>query len=99
MGHGRGRRERKGDGRVITEFMIDLTTGIIAGFIPLLPPVTFDSAGFTATTTAFSRMGALNGYFPVATLGLCLGLVFGLKLWMLAYRLVLFIYHQFWGSD
>ena len=83
---------------MVTEFIIGMTCGIISGFLDLMPSFTIDMSSLAAAGEAIGRAGALEAYFPVTTLFICFALVLGLKLWMLGYRLVLFVYHQFWGS-
>lgn len=69
----------------------------ILGLVPSWQPPA-DDFGSTATNLgAIAAQG--NGYFPVMVLGVCLALVLALKVFLLGWRLVLFIYHQVWGSD
>lgn len=85
---------------MITQGVLSVVLGLVSGLVSLLPQfsVTLDSAAAAAQTTG-STVGMLNGYFPVATVGGCLVAVFGFKVFMAAYRVVFFVYHQFWGSD
>jgi len=70
---------------------------VVLGLIPSWTPPT---DAFGSTSTQLGSMAAVgNGYFPVVVLGVCLTLVLGLKVALLGWRVVLFIWHQFWGSD
>lgn len=84
---------------MITEFFIDMWAGLTAGFLTLLPAWEADTSSFSQIAAVMAGFGGMNGFFPVATLGICLGLVMGLKLFMLWYRFAFFVYHQIWGSD
>jgi len=85
---------------VITGWLIALFLSTVTGLLNIAPAATIDVAALaTNTGTVAALGGTLNGYFPIATLGVCLGIVFGLKVFMFGYRLVLFIWHQFWGSS
>lgn len=69
----------------------------VVGLIPSWSPPASDFA------TSAGQFGALafraNGYFPVAVLAWCLVLVLALKVFLLAWRVIVFLYHQVWGSD
>jgi hypothetical protein len=85
---------------MITAALIAMFLSTLTGLLNLAPTTSIDVSGLTANVgTVASLAGTLNGYFPLFTLGMCLGVVFGLKVFMFGYRLVLFIWHQFWGSS
>lgn len=84
---------------MITDLILELFTSILAGFLSLAPQVSFNAESIASIAGAINGLGAANGYFPVNTLAICLAAVMGLKVIMLGYRLLLFIYHQFWGSS
>ena len=72
---------------------------MLSGLLGLLPAARLDFSALAGVAAVGDGAAMLNGYFPIATLGLCLALVFGLKIFMLGYRVLLFVYHQFWGSS
>jgi len=85
---------------MVTGALIGLIFGgvrAVMGLVPVWDPAAdpFSSAAFDVGGMA----GALNGYVPVALLGLCLVLLLSLKVFMLGWRLIVFIYHQFWGAE
>jgi len=76
-----------------------LFTGVraVMGLVPSWAPVTNP---FTSVSFSFGGMlGSMNGYFPISVLLGCLVLLLSLKVFLLGWRVVLFIYHQFWGAD
>lgn len=85
---------------MITEALIRAAVAVILGMASVLPRHTFD---VTAMADTFGQVasyaGGLNGYAPVLQLGLAVGLLASLKLALMAWNVVLFIYHQFWGSS
>lgn len=85
---------------MITEAVIRVLAGgvrIILGLIPTWepPPDAFESSAYEVGAMA----GALNGHLPVAVAGVCLVLLLALKVFLLGWRALVFIYHQFWGSQ
>lgn len=79
--------------------LLGILLATVGGLLNIIPVAAIDVSGLVANVSQVSGLaGTLNGYFPLVTLGMCLGVVLGLKLLMLGYRLVLFVYHQFWGS-
>lgn len=85
---------------MITAAIIGLMFGGIRAVMGLVP--TWDSAADPFGSAAFSvgsMVGALDGYAPVAVIGVSLVLLLSLKVGLLGWRLVVFVYHQFWGAD
>lgn len=65
----------------------------VVGLVPDWAPPT---AAFEGTATNVGAMAAAgNAYFPVVTLGVCLVLVLGLKVALLVWRAVVFVYEVF----
>lgn len=85
---------------MITGTLLVLALSTLTGLLNIAPTAAIDVSALAANTGTVAALGGtLNGYFPLVTLGVCLGIVFGLKVFMFGYRLVLFIWHQFWGSS
>jgi hypothetical protein len=85
---------------VITEALLNVLVGVVQGFGSLLPTYTVDVSGLTAGATSVGGLAAsMNGYAPVLVLGVALAVVFGYWLALLAFRGVVWLYHQVWGSD
>lgn len=85
---------------MITEALVVFAAEIVTGILSLIPmwePP--DEALVTSGSNLGSSAARANGYFPVSLLGLCLILVLGYKAFLIIWRLIVFIYHQFWGSD
>jgi hypothetical protein len=85
---------------VITSTLLVLCLSTLTGLLNIAPVAAIDVSGLAVNVSTVAGLaGTLNGYFPLVTLGVCLGIVFGLKVFMLGYRLVLFVWHQFWGAS
>ncbi len=85
---------------MVIEALIDTIVGIVRGLLSLVPMWAPDADALdTGGMTVGSFASAMNGYFPVTVLGVCLGLVFGFKAVLWVWRIAVFIYHQFWGSS
>lgn len=85
---------------MVTLALFVLILGTVSGLLNIVPQATIDVSSLTANASAVAGLaGTLNGYFPLVTLGVCIGIVIALKAFMLLYRVVLFVWHQFWGSS
>ncbi|MDR1188132.1 MAG: hypothetical protein LBK95_11875 [Bifidobacteriaceae bacterium] len=85
---------------MITEFILECLFGLIRGLIALGPsytPPVADAASQASMVGATAS--GLNSYAPVGTLALVLALLVAAKLALMVWQLVVFIYHQFWGSS
>lgn len=85
---------------MITEALLTFmaeAVGAVLGLVPQWEPPTEALAASSSSLGASAARA--NGYFPVVTLGACLVLVLGFKVFLIVWRLVVFIYHQIWGSD
>lgn len=84
---------------MITDLILSAFTGIILGLFEPLPVHPVDTSVIEGQTSQIGAMAsALNGYAPIGLLGACLAVLLTLKVALLAWRGVLFVYHQFWGS-
>lgn len=80
--------------------LISVAVAVVAGLVDNLPDYDFDTSAFNVQAEQVGAWAsALNGYAPIAQLGVALGILVGLRLALLAWQTVVFIYHQFWGSD
>lgn len=85
---------------MVTEAIVSALIGILQGLVSPLPTMTVDASTInTQATSAGALASAMNGYAPVQTLGVALALVFGVKVALLGWQVVVWIYHQFWGSN
>lgn len=85
---------------MVTEAILGVLAGIVNGLLSLVPAWAPDTSSLSVTTASVGAWAfAWNGYFPVAVLGVCLGIVLAFKIALLAWRLITFGYHQFWGSS
>lgn len=85
---------------MVTEAIVSALVGILEGLVSPLPTYTLDTASFNTTAVSVGSIASvLNGYAPIAQVGIGLAVVLGLKLALLTWQVVVFIYHQFWGSN
>lgn len=85
---------------MVTYALLVLVVSVVLGTVANLPTYTLPTEAINANAAQVGAWAsALNGYAPVAQLGAALLLLVGLKLALLAWQAVLFIYHQFWGSS
>lgn len=85
---------------MITEALVHFVGQSLRAVLGLIPTWNPPVDPFTGSAYAVGGMaGALNGYFPVSTILVCLTLLVGLKVALLGWRLIVFVYHQVWGSD
>jgi hypothetical protein len=85
---------------MIIDALLSVLAGVIHGFLALLPNYTPDtSALVTSGASVGSWASILNGYVPVQLLGWCLVFLLGIKVVLVAWDGILFVYHQIWGSS
>jgi len=85
---------------MIVDALVTFVCASARAVLGLLPTWTVPATPFATTSYSLGSMASMgNGYFPVAVLGVCIALVLALKVVLLGWRVVVFIYHQFWGSD
>lgn len=85
---------------MITDALITFTLASFRAIVGLLPawvvpvPALSAMSGFVGDAAARA-----DGYFPVLTTIVCAGVVLTVRVGLLAWRVVIFVYHQFWGSN
>lgn len=78
---------------MITTLIIRLLSGIVTGIFGLLPTWNINTQPLTDFTTSIGHfLGGLNGYVPEALTLVCLGILLAIKLALLIWRLILFLY-------
>lgn len=78
---------------MVTDALLTFALSLVRAIAGLLPEWQPDAEPFTTTSTSLGSMAAVgNGYFPVTLLGICLAVVIGLKVALLAWRAVVFVY-------
>jgi len=84
---------------MITEALLQVVVAIAASLVSLVPAVDWDTGSFEQTTFSWgSSLGGFNNYFPVTAVFAAVALLFAVWLTMAGWNLVVWIYHQFWGS-
>jgi hypothetical protein len=83
---------------MITDFVVSSFLAAFAALFGLIPAV-----GSAPSHGAFDGVAqqvvAFNDIFPLVTLLEVLGIILALEVAIYLWDLILFVYHQFWGSD
>lgn len=84
---------------MIVKFLYELVFGILRLIGTFLPEFPYD---FAPLVDGAEEVGAIastaNGWFPVTTLGLCIGFLFALRLVLSGWQMALFIYARIPGK-
>lgn len=84
---------------MITDAIVSAFLGALEALLSLLPdtgPVVVSGASTTAVT---GWAGAANSWVPVTLIVGVLGMLIAVELALVLWDLIVFVYHQFWGSD
>lgn len=85
---------------MVTDALIAFVFGSVRAVLGLIPTWQPPADAFSSTSISLGSIaGTGNGWFPVVTLGVCLVFILALKVFLLGWRVVVFIYHQVWGSN
>lgn len=85
---------------MISDAVIRFVGQSIRAIFMLVPTWEPPANDFGQSSASVGAMAAqANGWFPVAVVGWCLVFIFALKVFLLAWRVIVFIYHQVWGSN
>lgn len=77
---------------MILDLIVGVLLALVTGIIGLLPSFTLPGSMSDFGTGFGSSLSTLNGLFPVVTLGVCLAAVLGVRLFIAAFNLVVFVY-------
>lgn len=84
---------------MITDFVLDAIFGGIGALLGLAPSVTFpDTSGGTSGAWGIGIIHNMNNIVPISTAVSCLLALLALRVAMQAWDILVFVYHQFWGS-
>lgn len=86
---------------MITETLLGVVMGLVRWVVDITPTfgiqLDLDIAG------GLEQLGGIaytmNGWFPIDTLAVCLVLLIGVQIVLTLWGFVVWLYHQFWGSD
>lgn len=82
---------------MIWDLLVDLVVGFLLAVLDLFPIVNLDGlAGFGVSIG--SGLATANTYFPVGLLGVCLGVVLAVRLGLIGWQFVMFVYRNFPGK-
>lgn len=87
---------------MVTEALLSLAAGLVAWFVSLIPDfgLSLGALDLSAMWTGLGeKVSALNGWVPVTAMVAALVIYLTVQVVMSVWGLVVWIYHQFWGSD
>lgn len=87
---------------MITEILVTLVVNFVEWFVSLVPDfgLSLNHLDFGDTWASLgSAASALNGWVPVLVVAGCAVVFFGVQVVMSVWGLIVWVYHQFWGSD
>lgn len=79
-----------------------LLVGFVDWFVSLIPDfgLSLNTLDFSAVWESFGeKAAALNGWFPIVAVGAALGVYLTVQVVMSVWGFIVWLYHQFWGSD
>lgn len=87
---------------MITETLLTLSVNFMTWFVGLVPDFglslnALDLSGMWGNIG--SSVAGLNGWLPVTATGLSLVIYLTVQVVMSVWGLIVWVYHQFWGSD
>lgn len=82
---------------MITNLIVTAFLASIDALTSLFP--SFSMPSFPAASSAISAVANLNMLFPVCTLILCITSAVVIMIALYGWDAILWVYHQFWGSD
>lgn len=65
---------------MLLDLLVDLLFGLFEGLLAMIPSYTLDASGLGGTLG--SALAGANSVFPVTTLGLCIALVIGARVFI-----------------
>ncbi|WP_084129592.1 hypothetical protein [Demequina sp. NBRC 110055] len=85
---------------MITEWLLQLVGGIAAALVSLLPAVNWDVDDFSGASMQWgTSLSAFNVYVPLTAIFAVAGLLLAVWLTTAAWNGLVWVYHQFWGSN
>lgn len=81
---------------MIIDLIISIVCGLLGAILSALPAFTLPSF-LTSTWPAdlSAWVGQINGYFPIYTVGLCLGVILGLRALLAVWAIAVWLYERF----
>lgn len=79
---------------MLVDFLIGLVVGIFTGILGLMPAYQLPASITDLGGTIGSSVAAINGVFPVVTLGACLVLMIGARLFIAAWSAIAWAYDK-----
>jgi len=83
---------------MITDAIIQFFGGLIFFFINAFPAVTLDLSYANGLNQIVSQMSKFSSLFPLTALLYALSIVISFEIAFFGFRLIMWAYHQVWGS-
>lgn len=87
---------------MIVEALVTLAVSFVEWFVSIVPTFGLDFTGIDMAglwESIGSQVSALNGWLPVVAMGIALAAYLTVQVVMSVWGLIVWIYHQFWGSE
>ena len=85
---------------MITDAVVTFVLGLLTSTLDLVPAFSFpDAAAAGAGTKVAGIVAPIGAIIPLGTMAAAIGAGIAFSLALSGWRVVLFIYHQFWGSS
>lgn len=82
---------------MITNLIVTAFLASVDALVSLFP--SFSMPSFSGPSSAIAAVANLNMLFPVCTLILCITSAVVIMIALYGWDAILWVYHQFWGSD
>lgn len=80
---------------MIFDTIVAILVAVFEGILALLPTMALPAAIMQNASAVGQTAAGLNGVLPVTTLGLCLAVVVAVRLFILLWAVVVWIYERF----
>lgn len=87
---------------MITEILVTLVVNFVEWFVSLVPDfgLTLNELDLGGAWYGVGEGAAtLNGWLPVTVVAMCAVIFLGTQVVMSVWGFIVWLYHQFWGSD
>lgn len=86
---------------MITETLLAVALGLVEWIVSITPDFGLDLSLDIASNLAYigGLAYTMNAWLPVDTIVICLVLLFGVQVVLTLWGFVVWLYHQFWGSN
>lgn len=79
---------------MITTFLVKAVVVVLTGVLSLIPVWSLPVELTSSSGDIGSALAAVNGVFPIADVGICLGIVVAARTFLFAWALIVFLYDR-----